>query len=270
MIVLDSINKKIELVLGGAVTTNELPFTVSYADYDGSAFTPASNDSASNGGTEVDVVTAPGASIQRLVSSITIHNEDTVSATVTVKLDNNGTDRTLFEAALESGDQAIYNTGYGWLVLDDSGNTKAVSGAPDDAQYWTAAIDGDLSSEVVVNDEASLYTALSDVSDFVQPGDAAHDGFSDFVANEHVDHTAGAEITLGGITIQEKSSDPSNPSEGEAVIWMSDGTASGDDGDIMAKVTAGGVTVTETIKNFSANIKDGVGWNQSTDAWSDL
>lgn len=77
------------------------------------------------------------------------------------------------------------------------------SGAPTDAQYWTAAADDDLDSEVVVNDEAGLYAALSDVDDFVQPGDSVHDGFGDFVANEHIDHTnvtltAGTGLTGGG------------------------------------------------------------------------
>jgi hypothetical protein len=49
--------------------------------------------------------------------------------------------------------------------------------------------DLDATYEVQLNDEAGLYAVLSDVSDFVQPGDAAHDGFSDFVANEHIDWT---------------------------------------------------------------------------------
>ena len=34
-----------------------------------------------------------------------------------------------------------------------------------------------------------------------------------------------------------------DPLEGYAVIWLSDGTASGDDGDLMIKRTFGGTTV---------------------------
>jgi hypothetical protein len=55
----------------------------------------------------------------------------------------------------------------------------------------------------------------------------------------------------GAITIRELSSDPSNPDEGSAVIWMSDGVGSGDDGDIMIKITAGGSTKTTTLVDFS-------------------
>jgi len=56
----------------------------------------------------------------------------------------------------------------------------------------------------------------------------------------------------GAWGIAELSADPSDPSEGESVIWQSDGTGSGDDGDIMMKITAGGVTKTTTLVDFSA------------------
>lgn len=51
---------------------------------------------------------------------------------------------------------------------------------------------------------------------------------------------------------QDKSSDPLDPAEGNFVLWMSDGTGSGDDGDIMIKITAGGSTKTGTVVDFSA------------------
>lgn len=54
------------------------------------------------------------------------------------------------------------------------------------------------------------------------------------------------------ITSVERASDPANPAEGEWVIWMSDGTGSGDDGDIMVKITAGATTKTITLIDFSA------------------
>lgn len=56
----------------------------------------------------------------------------------------------------------------------------------------------------------------------------------------------------GAIAITERSSDPSDPAEGQAKLWMSDGTGSGDDGDIMMKIRAGGTTKTITLVDFSA------------------
>jgi hypothetical protein len=63
---------------------------------------------------------------------------------------------------------------------------------------------------------------------------------------------ANANATESGvIAAGERSSDPADPPEGEYVIWMSDGTGSGDDGDIMFKITAGAVTKTGTLIDFS-------------------
>lgn len=56
----------------------------------------------------------------------------------------------------------------------------------------------------------------------------------------------------GAITTRELSADPIDPAEGSNVMWQSDGTGAGDDGDIMMKITAGGVTKTVTIVDFSA------------------
>lgn len=54
-----------------------------------------------------------------------------------------------------------------------------------------------------------------------------------------------------GLYMCESDSDPTAPSEGNSVIWQSDGTGSGDDGDIMMKITAGGTTKTTTLVDFS-------------------
>lgn len=57
----------------------------------------------------------------------------------------------------------------------------------------------------------------------------------------------------GALTFTERSSDPANPSEGNSVLWMSDGSGTGDDGDILIKITAGGSTKTVTLVDFSAS-----------------
>jgi hypothetical protein len=47
--------------------------------------------------------------------------------------------------------------------------------------------------------------------------------------------------------------DPADPPAGSSVIWQSDGTGFGDDGDIVAKVTdTSGTTKTATLIDFSA------------------
>ena len=54
---------------------------------------------------------------------------------------------------------------------------------------------------------------------------------------------------IGGI---ERSADPTEPAEGYYVIWMSDGTGKGDDGDVMIASQAGGTTNYATLFDHSA------------------
>lgn len=54
------------------------------------------------------------------------------------------------------------------------------------------------------------------------------------------------------LKIIERSSDPSEPSEGETIIWMSDGTGKGDDGDVIIAVKANGVTRYGTLFDHSS------------------
>ncbi len=60
-------------------------------------------------------------------------------------------------------------------------------------------------------------------------------------------------IIGSGIGTTELSADPDDPAEGQNVTWQSDGTGSGDDGDIMMKITAGATTKTITLVDFSAS-----------------
>ena len=80
-----------------------------------------------------------------------------------------------------------------------------------------------------------------------------------FSPNGDAEHKLGTETNSWNfvhgstLALKEKSSNPPNPAEGNSYIWMSDGTDSGDDGDIMVKITAGGVTKTVTLVDFSAS-----------------
>lgn len=62
----------------------------------------------------------------------------------------------------------------------------------------------------------------------------------------------GTVVLDGPFTFRELLSEPDDPIEGHAVMWMSNGEGSGDEGDIMIKITAGGVTKIYTLVDFSA------------------
>lgn len=79
-----------------------------------------------------------------------------------------------------------------------------------------------------------------------------HNRLRNFTQTEH--YTQGEIETtswLDALRLKERSTDPSDPAEGQSIIWQSDGTGAGDDGDIMMKITAGGATKTITIVDFS-------------------
>lgn len=129
MIILDSADKSLEVKLAGAVTTTELAIVASYVDMsDPTTYTPGENDLATNGATAVTAVAAPAADHQRQLKLLTVYNLDTVAATVTVQVNNDGTKRVLISCTLGVGETLQYVDGHGFVVIDASGFLKRSSG----------------------------------------------------------------------------------------------------------------------------------------------
>ena len=124
MLKLDQTTRKLQAVLSGAVTTNQLPCMVSYSDDNGTTYVGGTQLTNTNSTTAVDICAAPAASTVRDIDYLSIRNRDTAAATVTVMLDDNGTDYEIVKAALAVGDQLIYTHGDGWRVVDADGNLK--------------------------------------------------------------------------------------------------------------------------------------------------
>ena len=66
------------------------------------------------------------------------------------------------------------------------------------------------------------------------------------------------------IELEERSADPGDPAEGNGILWNSDGSDIADDGDLVWKRTAGGVTRSVIL---GAEPFCGLTWNESTDAY---
>lgn len=103
-LVLDSTVKTIKVSMSGAAATTNPDFTVSYADNNGTAFTEGASDGALTGATDATVVAAPASGYRRIIKKIFIENKDTAAVTITVKYDNNGTQRTIVKVTLSVGD----------------------------------------------------------------------------------------------------------------------------------------------------------------------
>lgn len=131
-LILDSTLKTIKVAMSGAAATTNPDFTVSYADNNGTTFTEGALDGALNGTTDVTVVSAPASSTRRIIKGIFIENKDTAAVTITVKYDNNATQRVIAKVTLNVGDtwstDGTYDT-YGALKQTlGSVNLSSVTG----------------------------------------------------------------------------------------------------------------------------------------------
>lgn len=112
MILLDSTLKSLEVVLGGAITTNQLTWTAHYVDLDATfAISAASEtDGVTNNTTAVSMVAAPASGHTRQIKYLSVKNKDTVAATVTIRINNNGTIRELPSVTLQAGEYLEYKS----------------------------------------------------------------------------------------------------------------------------------------------------------------
>src|SRR3990167_85214 len=129
MIRLDTTTRKLQALLGGAITTTNPDVVVSYSDKTSLVYTGATTVIAMNGVTAVDICAAPAASTVRDVDIITIRNNDTVSAAVTVRYNDNATLYKLVTATLLTGETLSYTHAGSWLCLDVNGNIKTIAGS---------------------------------------------------------------------------------------------------------------------------------------------
>lgn len=116
MIVLDGTTKKIQVVLAGAVASNQANCVAAWRDITTTTYTPGSTETVTNNTTDVDFVGSPAASTQRVVDFLNVYNADTADITVTIKSDNFGVERILYKATLAAGETLTYTGANGWQV----------------------------------------------------------------------------------------------------------------------------------------------------------
>src|SRR6266850_1628798 len=151
MIYLDSPTKKLEVVLAGAVSANQLEITSQYFDHIPQATTTvrrgAPQRATSNNTTDVTIVDAPVLQgIIRNVHTIFVHNKDTTTATVTVKMDDNGNETIFIKQLLAVGESLTYEDKAGWIVTSPStapfvDTTSIVKGSGDASKQLRFEVD---------------------------------------------------------------------------------------------------------------------------------
>lgn len=109
--ILDTTTKTLELVLAGAVTTNQLPYSIGYVDVDQTTFAMSavsSGDGVTNDTTPVTIVAAPASGKSRQVKFLSVYNKDVAAATVSLQIHDGADTRIILKIILSVGDNLSY------------------------------------------------------------------------------------------------------------------------------------------------------------------
>ena len=130
---------KIQAVLAGAVTTNQVRCVASWQDITSAGMTlpQSSSQLLTNDTTAVDVVAAPSASTNRQVVHVTFYNADTVAATITIQKDVSATDYIIVKALLQAGDTLEWSRETGWKILSQSSQESVLFTSFTSSGTWT-------------------------------------------------------------------------------------------------------------------------------------
>jgi len=163
-LVLDTTTKTIKVVMSGAAATTNPDFTASFADNNGTTFTEAASDGALTGASDATVVSAPASGYRRVIKKIFIENKDTAAVTITVKYDNNGTQRNIVKVTLQVGDtwstDGTYDTNGALKQTLGSVNLNSVTGTLAVANGGTGVTTSTGTGSTVLSTSPTLVTPL--------------------------------------------------------------------------------------------------------------
>lgn len=117
-------SRSLQIVLAGAVTTNQLPVIVDYEDETGVSIVKDSFVSATNSTTAATIAVAPTGSTKRNILVIQVYNRDTAAATVQISVVTGATSAQLTDVTLQVDDVLTYTNTGAWKVTDVNGNIK--------------------------------------------------------------------------------------------------------------------------------------------------
>ncbi len=123
MISLNSTNRNLEVVLGGAAAA-QLPVVVSSRLIQTSDATTEDTIVNTNDTTAVTIVSAPASGEKKLVEFISVYNPNAANATVKIQMDVAATKYILLVCTLSQGERLEYAEGRGWAVYTIAGAVK--------------------------------------------------------------------------------------------------------------------------------------------------
>lgn len=123
MIILDTVNRSLQVALAGSVAANQCPVVASWVALTttASTFVSTAADTVTNNSTAVTIVPAPAANAQQQVKFLSLFNADTAAVTASVIYLDTATSRILVKVTLAVGSTLVYTDGEGFRVIDASG-----------------------------------------------------------------------------------------------------------------------------------------------------
>lgn len=156
MIILTSTDS-LEVLLAGAVTTNQAVLFAAFVDVDATTFAATAGDNSSgltNGTTAVTWLAAPASGSFRQVKFLSLYNADTASITATVQFNDGTNTRILLKVTLAAGERLHYALDGGFGMASSSG--AAVTSVNGSTGAVTLTIPNDII--VALGDESTALT----------------------------------------------------------------------------------------------------------------
>ena len=188
MLILSGTTDKIDVLLGGSVTTNQLDCYTAYRDVTTSTFAPDRNITTTNNTTAVHIVDSPAADTQRVVDFVSVYNNDTANAVVTIRFTDGTHERILYKATLSTGEKIEYKDAQGWQSYNAIGAAKL--SINQGANATSSSLSQTVLASDVVNNNATANT-LQDVTGLSFPVSAGGTYYFQFV----ISYTSAATTT---------------------------------------------------------------------------
>lgn len=111
---LTTVNDRLQIVLGGAVTTNQLQCLTTYKVFTTTTTVDGKIAINTNNTTDVNLAGPPSSGEAYDILNINVYNLDTVPQTITIKLDVSGTETILYKATIGTGEVVTWSAEGGW------------------------------------------------------------------------------------------------------------------------------------------------------------